>query len=86
MDVEQRVNAQGDDSWEAEMTWRGTTFKVEATLETRDGQPMWWLEVLKAQRWTMTPVHHGHYPTLETAIQGAKDAIQQQRHGKTQTP
>ncbi len=76
MDVQQRVIAEGTDSWEAELTCRGATFQVEAQLEPRGGQPLWWLEVLRhTSRWTLQPVHHAYYPTLAAAIEAARQAV-----------
>ena len=87
MDVEHRVIAQGIDSWEAEMTYHGTTFKVEAQRETRDERPVWSMEVLKqTSRWTLQPIHWNDYPTLDAAIQGANRVIRDSIEGDSARP
>jgi hypothetical protein len=76
MDIEQRVIAQGIDSWEAEMTYHGITFMVTAQLEDWRDPPMWWMEVLQqTSSWSVQTLYGAYYPTLEVVIHDAHDAI-----------
>lgn len=76
MQVEQRIIAQGVDSWEAEMLCQGTTFKVEAMLELYKEREMWRLEVLHQRKWSVQLMHFDYYPTLDVAVQEAKRIIE----------
>jgi hypothetical protein len=78
MDIREEVIFQGVDSWEAEMTYGGRTYKVEVTLDDRKGRTVWSLEVLQhTSRWLglVQPLYWADYPTLEAAIEGARRFI-----------
>jgi len=76
MGVEQRILAVGIDSWEGEMTYRGTTFMVEAMERVEKGETGWDLEVLRQTgRAIVQPLSNTRYLTLDAALEGARQVI-----------
>ena len=79
MDVERRALHTGMDSWEGEMTYRDTTYKVEVEQRTRQGSVVWDLEVLREGRFLVLGyadvLHYSAHPTLEAALDAAESYI-----------